>query len=198
MFDQLILGREFFELLEQGDQVVVALASAEPCAACGGRLHRGDYDRKPRGGLFGRAGETSVRRFSLCCGDDGCRKRATPPSLRFLGRRVYVGAVVILVSIVAEALVAAGEIRARTGVPARTARRWLSWWRGPFLGTEVFAWLRARLIGVATATVPASIVERFEGSMKDQVRTMLGFLAPLSTGSVGDGSRFLRGVAGAA
>ena len=36
-------------------------------------------------------------RFSFCCDRDGCRKRVTPPSVRFLGRRVYLGAVVILI-----------------------------------------------------------------------------------------------------
>ena len=42
------------------------------------------------------AAEAFSRRFSLCCGRDGCRHRATPPSVRFLGGRVYVGAVVIV------------------------------------------------------------------------------------------------------
>jgi len=46
-------------------------------------------------------GEASVRRFSLCCGARAVRKRATPPSVRFLGRRVYLGAVVIVASMVA-------------------------------------------------------------------------------------------------
>jgi hypothetical protein len=28
------------------------------------------------------------QRFSFCCAVGGCRKRTTPPSLRFLGRKV--------------------------------------------------------------------------------------------------------------
>jgi hypothetical protein len=36
--------------------------------------------------------------LSLCCSRDGCRRRMTPPSVRFLGRRVYLGAVLVLVS----------------------------------------------------------------------------------------------------
>jgi hypothetical protein len=48
---------------------------------------------------MGRAAESFDRRFSLCCGREGCRRRATPPSVRFLGRRVYVGAVVIVASV---------------------------------------------------------------------------------------------------
>ena len=130
MFDQVVLGREFFELLEQHDAAITGRVAAGGCLVCGGPLHRGDFDRKPRGGLVARAGEEFVRRFSLCCGREGCRKRATPPSLRFLGRRVYLGAVVILASIVAQALGSAGGVRAATGVPARTTDRWLAWWRG--------------------------------------------------------------------
>ena len=70
--------------------------AAGRCLVCGGPLHRSDYARKPRGALMAAAGEEFVTRFSLCCGRDGCRKRATPPSLRFLGRRAYLGAVVIM------------------------------------------------------------------------------------------------------
>jgi len=35
----------------------------------------------------------------FCCAVDGCRSRATPPSLRFLGRKVYLAAIVVLVAI---------------------------------------------------------------------------------------------------
>ena len=41
-------------------------------------------------------------RFSFCCSRDGCRKRKTPPSLRFLGRKVYVAAMVVLIAIMRE------------------------------------------------------------------------------------------------
>ena len=37
-------------------------------------------------------------RLSFCSARDGCRKRATPPSVRFLGRKVFLGAVVVLVA----------------------------------------------------------------------------------------------------
>jgi hypothetical protein len=40
--------------------------------------------------------EALSRRTSFCCHRDGCRERATPPSVVFLGRRVYAGAAVVL------------------------------------------------------------------------------------------------------
>ena len=195
MLDDLDLGGEFFGLLVRADEAVMRRVAAEGCAECDGPLHRSDYDRKPRGALIAPAGEAFVRRFSLCCGREGCRKRATPPSMRFLGRRVYLGAVVIVASMVALAIRAAGEIRRQTGVPARTMRRWLGWWQGPFLGTEVFVTICAQLIGVDVVRVPASIVDRLAGTPTERVQRMLAWLAPLTTGSVPDGARFLRGIA---
>jgi hypothetical protein len=195
MLGDLDLGREFFLQLVRVDEAVVQEVVAKRCPRCEGPLHRSDYDRKPRGALIAPEGEAFVRRFSLCCGREGCRKRATPPSVRFLGRRVYLGAVVLVASMVALALRAAGEIRRQTGVPARTAVRWVGWWQGPFLGTEVFVTICARLIGVDVGQVPASIVDRLEGTGVQRVRTMLELLAPLTTGSVPDGARLLRGTA---
>jgi hypothetical protein len=37
--------------------------------------------------------------LSLCYAEDNCRKRTTPPSLRFLGRRVYVAVTMLLISV---------------------------------------------------------------------------------------------------
>ena len=195
MVDQFDLGHEFFEELTRLDEKIAQAVAANDCPACGGRLHRGNYERKPRGALIAPEGETSVTRFSLCCGREGCRKRALPPSVRFLGRRVYLGAVVIVASIVAQALATLREIRSKTGVPARTVRRWLGWWSGPFITTEVFVTVSARLVGVAVAQLPSSIVDRFEGSPATRVRAMLVLLAPLTTRSVPDGARYLRDAA---
>jgi hypothetical protein len=111
-----------------------------------------------------------------------------------LGRRVYLGVVVIVASIVARALRAAGASRQETGVPARTTQRWLGWWQGPFLNTEVFVTICARLVGVAVEQLPASIVVQLPGPWYPRVRRMLEVVAPLTTGSVPDGARFVRGI----
>ena len=60
-------------------------------------MHRAFYPRKPRG-LF-EAEWAESRRHSFCCGREGCRKRHTPSSVRFLGRRVYVGVVVVVAAL---------------------------------------------------------------------------------------------------
>jgi hypothetical protein len=193
MFNDIELDREFFAALLRVDEDILRQVAAGRCRTCGGPLHRGDYERKPRGALLAPAGAEFVTRFSLCCGREGCRKRATPPSLRFLGRRVYLGAVVVVASMLAHVIASAAEHRQVTGVPTRTTRRWLGWWCGPFVTTDVFVAVCAQLIGVAVERLPASIVLRLAGAPKEKVRAMLALLAPLTTGSVRDGARFLRG-----
>jgi hypothetical protein len=192
MVDEIDLGGEFFRRLEEVDEGVAQRVAAAGCPRCEGPLHRGDYARKPRGALIAPAGATSVMRFSLCCGREGCRRRATPPSLRFLGRRVYLGVVVIVASLVAQWLGTAEASRPVTGVPARTTRRWVGWWCGPFVETEVFLSVCARLVGLAVDELPASIVAKLPGTWPQRVRAVLELLAPLTTGSLPAGSPFLR------
>jgi hypothetical protein len=195
MFSGIELGIEFFKGLVALDAAILEKAAAERCRDCGGPLHRGDYPRKPRGGLLGPAAEAFDRRFSLCCGREGCRHRATPPSCRFLGRRVYVGAIVILASVVALAAQSARAAERATGIAARTSRRWLRWWRGPFTTSAPFVELSGRLVPAPSRSVlPTSILERLPGEPTTRVRLLLAWLAPITTASSPHGSRFLRGL----
>jgi hypothetical protein len=195
MFDAFEMRGEFFEGLRAIDEAIVERAAEQPCRDCGGPLHRGDYPRKPRGGEIAGAAEAFSRRFSLCCGREGCRHRATPPSVRFLGRRVYVGAVVIVASAVALATMAVSAIVRATGVPARTTRRWLRWWRGPFTASAPFVELSARLVPAPERRrLPVSLLERLGADRSVAVAKLLAWLAPITTSSSPDGSRWVRGV----
>lgn len=196
MFDQIELGGEFFEVLTTIDETIVAKVAAAGCAHCGGPLHRGDYARKPRGGWVAAAGETFTSRFSLCCGREGCRRRSTPPSVRFLGRRVYVGVAVVVASAIAVLVTGAAEIRRKTGIAARTVRRWRAWWRGPFTKTPVFVAIGARIVPAPKRSdLPDSVLTRVRGSPVSRLEKMLAMLAPLTTATVPDGCRFVRGAA---
>ncbi|MEJ7729173.1 MAG: hypothetical protein WKG00_36545 [Polyangiaceae bacterium] len=194
MFGDIELGSEFFETLVAVDEAIRARVAAGGCEHCGGPLHRSDYDRKPRGGQMAAGAELFVRRFSLCCGREGCRRRAMPPSLRFLGRRVYVGAAVLFASMLTSALTSARACQRATGISARTTRRWARWWREGFVATAVFAQLAAQLIGLDRRRLPACLLEAVAAAPADAaVRTVLSWLAPLTTTSVVEGSRFVRG-----
>jgi hypothetical protein len=194
MFAQLVFSREFFQELHRVDGEIAARGAAERCGRCGGPVHRGDYERKPRGGLVAEAGEAFTRRFSFCCGREGCRRRTTPPSLRFLSRRAYLGAVVIVGAMVGRLLGRGREVRRVTGVPERTVARWRQWWSGPFRATAVFVAVAGRLIGVTEHEAPGAIVDRLPGSALERIGRLLLLLAPLTTSSLAEGSGCLRGL----
>jgi len=193
MIDSFELGSEFFEGLMAIDVTIVEQASQQPCPHCGGPLYRGDYPRKPRGGQIATSAEGWMRRFSLCCGSEGCRRRATPPSVRFLGRRVYVGAVVIVAAAVSWMMATASAAVRATGVPSRTTRRWLRWWRDSFPSTRPLVELSARLIPpIDRRQLPASLLERLAGDRPAAVSKLLSWMAPISTRSWLPDSSFVR------
>ena len=165
----------FWQLLVRIDEATAQKCREMGCQLCGGPLHRAHYPRKPRGDL-GEAESAFESRWSFCCG--WCRRRATPPSVRFLGRRVYVGQLVVAACLRwQELLGVVGELV--EGVPRRTVKRWLHWWRQLLPGTKFWRAVQAFFMPpVDTEAMPRTLVERFESP--DQV---LVFLAPLTTGS---------------
>jgi hypothetical protein len=181
------------------DAKIAMRVAAERCQRCGGPLHRADYERKPRGGLIGEAGEAFGRRYSLCCGREGCRKRALPPSLRFLGRRVYLEAVVLIATVHLMLAPAMRTVREVTGVPVRTLRRWRHWWTEDF--PKSGAWIAMRALFVPPppeeSELPKSLLDCLASLLggKPTVQQVLALssrcLAPVTTESVTDGSRFV-------
>lgn len=136
---------EDFAALVQADASLAAAVAARGCPFCGGPLHVANYERKPRGGAFAGAGEGFTLRHSLCCGRRGCRRRALPPSLRFLGRRVYLELAVLLAAACLQVAAAVRAAARSTRVSARTLARWLRWWREDVPRSSWWAQLRARL-----------------------------------------------------
>jgi hypothetical protein len=188
MWHEVVLDGEFFAKLEMSDAEIAAEVAAAGCRRCGGPLHRGDYERKPRGGIAAVAGEAFRRRFSLCCGRPGCRRRATPPSLRFLGRKVYLEAVVVIAGVVARVAETARAILTATGVPARTVSRWGEWWRTSAQG-RWWRSLSGRFVPPPPDgnALPWSLVMHLEKMHVDRRTTltaMAKLLAPLTTASV--------------
>ena len=186
---------KLFQWLVQIDEATCREVAARGCPQCQGRLHRADYPRKPRGGLLGVAGEVFSKRLSLCCAREGCRRRATPPSVRFLGKRVYLGVVMLLASALMCMLTPSVAVR-ETQIPARTLRRWGDWWQSEFPLSRLYQEQRGRFLPpLSLERMPASLVERFEAMDRGQqevwVRTLC-FLSPLSTGSVVGEARYVR------
>jgi len=181
----LLSDSTFWTLLLRIDEDLAAETRSEGCR-CGGVLHRADYPRKPRGGPAG-LGPEYRRRLSLCCAREGCRGRSTPPSVRFLGRRVYVGAVVVLASALREGITEkrAAHLRGLLGVSLRTLRRWRVWWRDTFVASSFWKGVRGRFLPpVEVSALPGSLLERFSGD-DDRSRLIqsLTFVSPMTTTS---------------
>ena len=177
---------KWFTRLAEIDAVSAKQVKAAGCGECGGPLDRADYDRKPRGDL-GEAAGVYTRRTSFCCRRDGCRHRATPPSVRFLGRKVYVAVVVVVASIVGRerVLVGRGAPRQVEDVPVRTVRRWLGWWSVAFALTRF--WSEAKgffATPVDEAALPGSLLERFGAPSAPTLTRLLRLIAPVTTESV--------------
>jgi hypothetical protein len=95
-WQRLMCDPKLYLLLGRYDEDQAAEIRAAGCRLCAGVLHLAAYPRKPRGGPA-ELGDAGDRRCSFCCAEEGCRTRHTPQSLRFLGRKVYLGVVVVLV-----------------------------------------------------------------------------------------------------
>ena len=182
MYRALLADARFHELLLAFDHDLAAVARAAGCARCGGVLHSARFRRKPRGGPVG-LGEAHDQRLSFCCAVDLCRKRTTPPSFRFLGRKVYVGAVVVLVSAMRQGAAAARQLSELVGVSLRTIARRREWWRSAFAATPFRRMAAATFMPpVDAACLPAALLERFSGDAAAQLIALLRLLLPITGG----------------
>jgi hypothetical protein len=96
MYHELPRAARFWSVLFAIDQDLAETTRKNECP-CDGCLHSANYLRKPRGTPV-QLPEQQCKRLSFCCDREGCRKRVTPPSIRFLGPKVYLGVIVILMS----------------------------------------------------------------------------------------------------
>lgn len=182
MYQAILADAKFHEQLLAFDRDLSATARAAGCHRCGGTLHSAQFARKPRGCPAGLSSDYD-QRFSFCCAADGCRKRTTPPSLRFLGRKVYLATVVTLIAAMLHGTTPArlARLSAVPGLDRRTIGRWRAWWRltltdGPFAAAAVVP-------PVDIARLPVSLLERFAGALEDKLTGLLRFLGPLTGGA---------------
>jgi hypothetical protein len=183
MYHDLPGDASFWLFLFSVDQDLAESTRQQACP-CGGRLHRADYPRNPRGGPDDLPKEYCYR-LSFCCDRDGCRKRVTPPSVRFLGRKVYFGAVVVLVTAMRQGPTPrrVRELSRLFGADRRTIARWQVFWREQFPQTPFWKVARGRLVPtVEIAALPRSLLEAFVRNDEDQRgwKRLLCFLSPIT------------------
>ena len=152
---------------------------------CGGPLHAGNYFRNPRGAPDSLPKECCLR-LSLCCGQEGCRKRLTPPSVRFLGPKVYLLPVIFLAAAMRQGPSprAMRELVTLFGADWRTIARWQVLWQEHFPQTRFWKVERARLPHPNEATLlpRALVVALFTShdAPRDDWERLLCFLAPIT------------------
>lgn len=179
MISNLFVDDRFYHVLADIDLDLAETARGQGCA-CSGVLHSARYPRKPRGLPNNHQGD--YRRASFCCAT--CRKRTTPASVRFLGRRIYLGAVVVLATAMRQGPSPwrVKRLRELLGVSVQTLARWRTWWAEAFAESTFWKATRAAFSPpVAEHAAPSSLLERFTGEPHEQLAALLRFLSPLST-----------------
>ena len=178
--ENILQDRRVHELLEKVDRDLALKAQGGRCEHCGGQLHRGDYPRKLRGG------PDWDKRYSLCCSREGCRKRKTPPSVRFLGRKVYVGVVVVLASAMMQGLSKERVKRLEQAleIDRRTLGHWREWWMRTFVRGVFWRAERGRFRQpVVEDQMPLALVEAFGAWQREGLVNLMKFLSPITTRS---------------
>ena len=150
------------------------------CRHCGGALHSARYARRPRGvlGAVVCGGPGPALRHRFCCAE--CRRRTMPASVRFWGRRVYVGLLVPLLPVLLGdgSPTAVSAACRRLGLSRQTLRRWRHWWQGTFADS---AFWRAQLgclrPGVEVPGLPRGLLDGFpKGGWPGRAIRALSFL----------------------
>jgi hypothetical protein len=173
-----LADQELHRLLEKVDADLAQEARQKGCLFCGGKLHRADYGRKPRGG------PQWDQRYSFCCAEEDCRRRRTPESVRFLGRRVYAGLVVVLVTVMIHGLKPGRvrRIREALQIDSRTVKRWRQWWLESFVRSSFWKAARARFMPpLCESTLPLSLWLSFELGQRQPLLAVLQFLRQITT-----------------
>jgi hypothetical protein len=162
MYHNLPRSASFWSFLLAVDEDLAEETRKKGCP-CGGRLHCANYPRKPRGAGLDLT-ESQSQRLSFCCDRDGCRKRATPPSVRFLGRKVHLAAIVILVSAMRQGPTPrrVRELSERFDANESTIVRWQAFWREHFPQTSFWKVARASFVTFGEiVSLPLSLVDAF-------------------------------------
>jgi len=179
---QLFSDPRFHDLLIQIDIELANLERQKGCRHCGGKLHSSPYPRSPFG-LPEKFREYYQSRFSLCCED--CRKRRTPPSVRFFGRRWFPAPLFILISslsmVPSERRCAAIHKHFGVRVSKTTWERWRNWWHTHFPVSSFWK----QFSGLFNSEMlpfpfPRNILNTYQGPLFDRLINILKFLSPIT------------------
>ncbi len=183
MLPELLKKKSFFFHLYKIDKQIAEQYRAMPCPFCGDRLYFANYFRKPRGEPDGFPKEY-FKRFSLCCGNQDCRRRVIPPSCRFMGRKIYWFPVIIsVVSDIQGSILETGKFDTSGyfDISRNTLTKWLNFFKNIFPLSAQWQSIRGQVsANVKNNELPASLLNHFlnaKSSIKDGLSACLKFLS---------------------
>jgi hypothetical protein len=170
-------------MLTRIDESIAEEVSARGCD-CGGVWHSARSPRKPRG-IRSALDCNYESRLSFCCSQDGCRRRHTPASVRFLGRKVYLGVIAVLLTALDHGLTEppGRQLIEELDVPLQTLCRWRCWWREQFVATRCWRALAGQLIPPIDAdSLPGVLLERLTAqALAERLMQLLILISPVTT-----------------
>ena len=179
MYLKFLNSPSFFELLYKIDRDQAEKHHGSGCPHCGGKLDIANYNRKPRGLL---ADTKSFNlKFSLCCRTDGCRRRVTLKSIRFMGRHSYVSLSFLLISALNTSR-SSQRLCRLFGIDPRTLKRWKLWWRQQFPVSNFWREQKAQLSGFDGFCFKSlwSYLTKLKANPQDSLLQVLRFFMPLN------------------
>ncbi len=164
MLAELLQDVSLFRILHQIDQDLALACRQAGCPFCHSPLHNAPYTRKPRAGPD-RIPEEFCVRLSLCCSKEECRRRVLPPSCLFLGRKVYWGAVILIVTTLRQQKPQNNSINMlarKFDISRNTVVRWIRYFREMFPKSQQWQRLRGLVSAqISNHDLPRGLVEYF-------------------------------------
>lgn len=180
-----LMNANFHFFLLMVDQEMSISVFRAKCLYCGGTLHQANYPRSPMG-VPSNFREYYEERLSFCC--DTCRRRSTPESVRFFGRRWYSAAFFMFICLLQLGITERrlAQFKKHTGmtVSEKTWKRWRKWWRECFVSTPFWQQYKGLVIINIddSPALPRALYEVFSGTSSERMRLLLRFLSPLTSG----------------
>lgn len=179
----MLLDARFYNSLLDLDRLIAEQVRQAHCVFCQGNLHQSHFLRKPKGVPEGVDDDFAIR-FSYCCGQDGCRKRLTPPSMRFLSRKVYSSVIIFLIFLLKEdtdeSKVDKLNLLLNTSLSVETLRRWRNYWKNEVPQSKTFK--RQGLSHFIGQSLPHSLLALFQQGVNKQLEMGLRWILPLTAG----------------
>jgi hypothetical protein len=161
MILELLQKIKLYQLLYFIDVDLAECLRAKACPYCGAPLHVSNYFRKPRGGPDNLPEEFLIR-HSFCCYNEGCRKRALPVSCRFWHRKVYWGAVILVVTTLRQGRTvgySAGKLQKMFGISHHTLKRWMIYFEQIFPFSRIWQKCKGRIgFNISHSNLPGVVV----------------------------------------